>query len=1205
MKVKFYLVSFLLLLFIQTLGQDCSTLTASYTTSESRCVSTGAITVNVTGGSGNYNFKASGPITTPVTSSNIISGLPAGYYKIVVTDLTLGCSFQMDSAFVVGSYGDPRFQLSKTDATCSGNDGTVTVINQQFGRSPFTYTIMAPSPSGVGTSNTTGLFTGLTPGEYAIRLQDSCGGIQVRRITIENYSWIFDSVAVTRLGCDSAHVFIRLADNKGNNNTSGATFSGYGYGIVINPGDTTWMSESSFNIFIGTRRNLTIVVKDNCGNIQPTSWSLPSNLKPSLGSVSFTNMSCASLTASITGQLLTNPQYCLYNSSNVLLECNTNGVFTNLSYTSYCIVVSDLCYDTTITRCFAAMPPAPSIDAMVTITNKSCSTFTATISGQQNLYNPTYCLYDQNSMLISCNNAGFFAGVPYGTYCIEVQDACSGTIISRCFTVVKPLPVLTSYNITASTCSTFNVGTSGDNLTNALYCLYDNAGNVVSCDSSGNFTGISHGQYCIRAITCGDTSNSICFTTSRPVPSTGPGVQITYKNCNTFGVALWGQTNLNSPQYCLYDQNDVLLRCNATGVFDSLAYGAYCIKLTNTCYDTTITRCFTQLKEIPTLNSTMQVLNSNCTAVTFQASGYNLTSPVFCLYNTSNNLIACNSTGLFSDQPYGTYCVEVADGCVDTIIRVCQTFNPVRGITLYTSKSCAIGKTFIDVQFTNSNTPYTIDIFHPNGSNVYSTTTSVNPLRIELSALPAGTQYKIVGTDACSNRDSATIIPDANLVTRSINVRAKCPSAIWLNGAGDLVTTISSNFFTVSPQIIKKDGVDFSRGYSSVTGNQYNFADLEPAQYIVQYTQSTCNGQLYDTVTIPPYAYPSQGQSAIYQCDNNSFSMGANVQGGVSPYSYQIIGSLPEQPSISSAPQQDAVFSINTGTVYSLVRLRTIDACGNATLNDVSILPLQNLAVSASNTCFYQNIVLSVDTVPNAYYSWYKKTSPIDSVLIGSGTAFTLPFFLPEQIGEYVCKVVVNNGCVTRVSSFNLDGDCGYLLLPVSFQLYGRNINQNNQVYWSKVDERHVLRYEVERKQAHEKSYRMLKTVADHGKGDYRFDDEQPGAGVNLYRLKIFFNEGFTYTNVVSLKNKGYTIVVYPNPVHHDIHIGFSGNHPVNYRIEMLAANGQLVLLETLKNIVSTTITYQRNNSWQPGIYVLRVTDTETGISEMRKIILD
>ena len=144
MKFKFYLPPILLFIATYSYGQDCSTLNFTTTSSESRCVATGTITVNVTGGSGDYNYKATGPVTTSLTSSNIITGLAPGYYKVLVNDLLTGCTRVKDSVFVTGTYNDPRFQLVKTNVSCAGNDGTISVANQQYGRSPFSYTIIAP-----------------------------------------------------------------------------------------------------------------------------------------------------------------------------------------------------------------------------------------------------------------------------------------------------------------------------------------------------------------------------------------------------------------------------------------------------------------------------------------------------------------------------------------------------------------------------------------------------------------------------------------------------------------------------------------------------------------------------------------------------------------------------------------------------------------------------------------------------------------------------------------------------------------------------------------------------------------------------------------------------------------------------------------------------------------------------------------------------
>src|SRR5215217_4833838 len=107
---KFYLVPLLLFFSIRSIAQSCSALAFTYTSSESRCVATGSLTVNVTGGSGNYTYKATGPVTTPSTSSNIITGLAPGYYSIIVKDNITNCTAQVNSVQVLGDYDDPRFQ---------------------------------------------------------------------------------------------------------------------------------------------------------------------------------------------------------------------------------------------------------------------------------------------------------------------------------------------------------------------------------------------------------------------------------------------------------------------------------------------------------------------------------------------------------------------------------------------------------------------------------------------------------------------------------------------------------------------------------------------------------------------------------------------------------------------------------------------------------------------------------------------------------------------------------------------------------------------------------------------------------------------------------------------------------------------------------------------------------------------------------------
>jgi hypothetical protein len=108
-------------------SQSCQ-LTASATTIQSDCKATGSITVSAANGSGNYNYTVSDSGFTSTTSTNIISGLSAGVYKVLVKDINNGCTVQLNNVTVAGNYQDPRFTVTSTDVTCSGAaNGTITV----------------------------------------------------------------------------------------------------------------------------------------------------------------------------------------------------------------------------------------------------------------------------------------------------------------------------------------------------------------------------------------------------------------------------------------------------------------------------------------------------------------------------------------------------------------------------------------------------------------------------------------------------------------------------------------------------------------------------------------------------------------------------------------------------------------------------------------------------------------------------------------------------------------------------------------------------------------------------------------------------------------------------------------------------------------------------------------------------------------------
>ena len=166
-------------------AQDCNLLKATFQTFESRCAATGSIKVSASGGSGNYKYKTFGPVNSNFTTTDSITGLSSGTYTVVINDIVSNCTLTKTGIVVEGSYEDPRFTLISVDVSCdNGNNGSIFTSGLQKGRQPFTYSIVAPSPMGVGTTSDDGNFPNLIAGDYNIRLTDSCGGIQTRTVTI-------------------------------------------------------------------------------------------------------------------------------------------------------------------------------------------------------------------------------------------------------------------------------------------------------------------------------------------------------------------------------------------------------------------------------------------------------------------------------------------------------------------------------------------------------------------------------------------------------------------------------------------------------------------------------------------------------------------------------------------------------------------------------------------------------------------------------------------------------------------------------------------------------------------------------------------------------------------------------------------------------------------------------------------------------------
>ncbi len=251
---------------------------ATITTEESRCVATGVITATGATGVGPFLYDfTSYPVDyayTGASATNQITALNPGNYTLRIIDQGDGNSFTDYPVVVAGSYVEPNYNITPTGVSgCyNGTNGSIsgTLID---GRAPFSYEILS-GPSHVGDINSSGTFTNLSPGTYVVRGSDSCGNIQTRTTTVDNFYWGISSNSSTKTGCGQYTL-----DNVVLNNTvPGATYTvKNGSTVLAGPSSSFPIAFSNDDATIG---NVTVCAYDACGTevcvplTAPADWSI-------------------------------------------------------------------------------------------------------------------------------------------------------------------------------------------------------------------------------------------------------------------------------------------------------------------------------------------------------------------------------------------------------------------------------------------------------------------------------------------------------------------------------------------------------------------------------------------------------------------------------------------------------------------------------------------------------------------------------------------------------------------------------------------------------------------------------------------------------------------------------------------------------------------------------------------------------------------
>ena len=101
------------------------------------------------------------------------------YYRYTVSD-TCG-NVVTDTLTLPSSYVIIDFTMTTSGASCLGNDGQI-YVDATGGRGAYEYELVFPSP--ILDTVTIDTFSNLVPGNYRVKVTDSCGNFQTRDVTL-------------------------------------------------------------------------------------------------------------------------------------------------------------------------------------------------------------------------------------------------------------------------------------------------------------------------------------------------------------------------------------------------------------------------------------------------------------------------------------------------------------------------------------------------------------------------------------------------------------------------------------------------------------------------------------------------------------------------------------------------------------------------------------------------------------------------------------------------------------------------------------------------------------------------------------------------------------------------------------------------------------------------------------------------------------
>ncbi|MCJ7448576.1 MAG: hypothetical protein MUO72_12880, partial [Bacteroidales bacterium] len=497
--------------------------------------SDGTITISgAAGGHGTYEYSINGGGSWQASGS--YSSLTPGTYNVQIRDAAYtSCYIILNNALVITQPAVLKATITTTMITCNGaSDGIINITGPSGGYGTYEYTING------GTSwQASGLFNGLAPGSYDVRIRDaansSCEVVLNNGVDITEPAALDAMVIDTDITCFGA-----------NNGTITVTNPAGGYGTYeySNNGGATWQSSNTFTGLAPNTYDVRIrdKVQTACTKILDPAVviSQPAVLNATVAS---TNVTCNGANdGTITISSPTGGYGTYSYSINGGASWQGSGNFINLSPGTYNIRIRDAVN----TACVVALNPPvvitepPVLSATVAKTNITCfgaADGTIIISGAAGGYGSYEYTINGGATWQASNS---FTALTPGFYNVKIRDATNPACIitlNGSLNITQPAVLNATVARTNVTCNGSSNGTITITNPTGGYGTYEysiNGGGTWQ--ATGSYTALAVGSYDVQIR---DAANIACVIVLNPALAiTQPAIlaaTVTSTDVNCFG----------------------------------------------------------------------------------------------------------------------------------------------------------------------------------------------------------------------------------------------------------------------------------------------------------------------------------------------------------------------------------------------------------------------------------------------------------------------------------------------------------------------------------------------------------------------------------------------------------------------------------------------------------------------------------------------